>query len=212
MPVAAARRVLFGVCALAALAACAGDHEPDGREFLARHSVAEPQPQLFTACHGYGCVRRSEIRLSEDEWERIRALFRPPPVSARDERIRVAAAIAALEKIVGERNGTDRDVGGTFKGFARRGQLDCVDEALNTTGYVLMLKADGLLRWHRPRNPAGRGFFFDSWPHTTAVVTETASATDYAVDSWFHRNGAPPEVVPLEAWQDGWTPEGFSDP
>ena len=52
-----------------------------------------------------------------------------------------------------------------------------------------------------------RFFVYDGWPHTSAVIVETANGQAYAVDSWFHDNGQPAEVVPLEQWVAGWGPD-----
>ena len=87
------------------------------------------------------------------------------------------------------------------------GQLDCIDETSNTTTVLELLDRAGLLVWHEVRGPMSRFFVYDGWPHTTAVIVETATGEAYAVDSWFHDNGQPAEVVPLEQWVAGWGPE-----
>ncbi len=35
---------------------------------------------------------------------------------------------------------------------------------------------------------------------------EVGSGQSYAVDSWFHDNGVPAEIVPLPDWLSGWMP------
>ncbi len=86
--------------------------------------------------------------------------------------------------------------------------MDCIDEATNVTVYLTMMKNDGLLRWHRIGSPATRGFFtlLLSLPHTTAVIQEVGSNTEYAVDSYYRSNGQPPYIVPLSEWRRGWNP------
>ncbi len=108
---------------------------------------------------------------------------------------------------MGKHTGTTGDLGGTFPGTGKSGQMDCVDEAVNTTTYLRMMAAEDLLRWHTVDNHAVRGFFIFGWPHTTAVIRETQTDQRFAVDAWFHRNGAPPEVLPLATWRSGWRPE-----
>ena len=94
----------------------------------------------------------------------------------------------------------------------RSGQLDCVDETVNTTVYISLMEDDGLLDWHTLGAPADRNIFTGAccWPQKSAVVTETASGESYAVDSWFHDNGEPAEIVPLSAWLSGWKPRGVA--
>lgn len=106
--------------------------------------------------------------------------------------------------------GTWRDKGGTFNGG--EGQMDCIDESINTTLYLTMLQKFGLMRLHRVEDRATRGWFLAGWPHTTAVISEIAMNREngtyrlWAVDSWFLDNGEPPFILPLETWKAGWEP------
>jgi hypothetical protein len=63
------------------------------------------------------------------------------------------------------------------------------------------------MRHHRVDQRATRGWFILGWPHTTAVVSETGSDVQWAVDSWFLDNGEPPFILPLDVWRNGWEPE-----
>ncbi|MDP6305671.1 MAG: hypothetical protein QF869_07345, partial [Alphaproteobacteria bacterium] len=56
--------------------------------------------------------------------------------NAREERVRIARAVALLESMAGEQAGTLLDKAGTGFPLENRYQLDCVDEALNTTAYL----------------------------------------------------------------------------
>ncbi len=115
---------------------------------------------------------------------------------------------------MGERVGTSADIGGTFQGAFKSGQLDRVDEAVKTTVYLSLIEDDGLLKWHTLGAPADRNPFTGAccWPHKTAVVVVTSSRSSYAVNSWFHHNGVPAEVVTLTDWLSGWKPPGATDP
>jgi hypothetical protein len=88
-------------------------------------------------------------------------------------------------------------------------QHDCVDESLNTTIYLTLLEQKGLLRHHNVEDPTVRLPIIHSgrWPHQTAVISEIETSKFYAVDSWFHDNGAKAEIVPLRKWKDGWKPK-----
>ncbi len=166
-----------------------------------------PEPDSFTVCFGHGCRDVAFINLGADDWERVRKQFAPPTVNAAEERARLAAAIALLENMVGSRTGTSADLAGTFPGTGRSGQMDCTDEATNTTTYLRMLDRDGLLRWHSIDENAVRGFFIFGWPHITAVIREKQTGQRFAVDSWFHPNGVAPEILPLKTWRSGWKPD-----
>ncbi len=196
-------RSLTLLCALL-LAGCTNTASPD--RFLTKYADPDPSLEAVLICHGYGCKRQDtvDLRLA---WPRLTAAMAEPAPDAATERANIAVTIAAFEAEVGARLGTDEDVGGTFVGFAMPGQLDCIDETSNTTTVLELLDGAGLLVWHQVRGPMSRFFVYNGWPHTTAVIVETATGEAYAVDSWFHDNGEPAEVVPLEQWVAGWGPE-----
>ena len=173
--------------------------------FVREDIITDPDPARFNICYNYGCASLAWLKLDTGQWQSVLAVFAPPAEDAAGEREQIRAAIARFETLVGAMTGTDRDLGGTWPGFGRPGQMDCIDESTNTTIYLLMLQKYGLLRWHRVADRATRWSLF-SWPHTTAVIEERDGARRWAVDSWFLDNGKPPFVLPLETWRRGWKP------
>lgn len=161
----------------------------------------------FAVCHGGGCTVVSQSRVQEDEWLQIVQQCEYPLADAAAERQCIAHSIAKFEQIVGAKTGTDRDRGGTFGNSAYPGQLDCNDEAINTTTYLRLMQMRGLLRYHDIQDIRRRGFFFNGWPHTTAVIRDRQTQQRYAVDAWFYDNGQPAVVVPFELWKTGWKPD-----
>lgn len=158
-------------------------------------------------CHQHGCANRTEIQLMPEDAHRLLHAFGAPAEDADSERLAIARTIAVFEQLAGARTGTDRDLGGTFPGAFRAGQMDCIDESTNTTRYLQLLEQAGLLRWHSVDEPATRlpiprGW----WPHTTAVIRERSGESKYAVDAWFEPNGRPPHIVDLDRWRRGWKP------
>ncbi len=175
--------------------------------FVRDDIITTPRPDAFSICYGHTCAEVVQLRLEPAQWERIRNLFLPPPASAEEERARIAHAIALLEIMTGGLANTANDKGGNLDGlFTEGNQLDCIDESTNSTTYLRMLAAEGLLRRHSVQDRATRGYFLFGWPHSTAVIRDLSAQDDYAVDSWFYYNGAPPAIVPLSTWQDGWEP------
>ncbi len=138
------------------------------------------------------------------------AIFDPKPQDAEQERSKIAQAIGVIEGIVGDKTGTSTDRGGTFGNNAYRGQLDCNDEATNSTTYMKLMAQAGLFQFHEILDTKTRGFFFNGWPHSTAVIREKQASSSgdksYAVDSWFYDNGKPAVIIPLALWQSGWKP------
>jgi hypothetical protein len=124
-------------------------------------------------------------------------------------RQQIAAAVALMERLAGAKAGTDKDEPGLNSSVFRwdtDGQLDCIDETYNTSTYLRLFAARKLLRWHQPGPPAARGNFIDGWPHNTATIVEAGSGARYTVDSWFGGHAELPDIVPLQAWLDGWSP------
>ncbi len=120
--------------------------------------------------------------------------------------------IAFMEREIGARTGTSKDVGGTYKRLGHM-QQDCVDESTNTTTYLILADQLGVLKFHdvlaltsRPPILSGR-----LGPHRTAVIQNKNTGEKFAVDSWFHDNGVTPEVVPLDQWRWGWHPQNHNE-
>jgi hypothetical protein len=169
-----------------------------------------PTPQRFSFCWGGTCAAIEQVGLTPAEWSRVRAMFDPMPRDAESERETVRAAIGLLESIVGSKTGTSGDRAGTFGNSAWPGQLDCNDEATNSTNYMRMMRADGLMRFHEILDTKTRGGFLIFGRHSTAVIAETGTMKKFAVDSWFYDNGQPATILPLETWQAGWKPDNSS--
>jgi hypothetical protein len=171
-----------------------------------------PTPAQFSVCHGNSCRLRTEVSLSTEEWTRVGALFDPAPDDAPAERRRIARAIGLLETFTGRRANTLEDAPGMGVHWNPDGQLDCIDEATNSTTYLRMMAADRLIRFHDIGLPANR-FVITAWgPSNTATIKETATGKTYAVESYFRYNGDPAYVLPLNLWTAGWVPEDGPPP
>ena len=174
--------------------------------YLSIYGVVPEQSRRFLICNQVSCEETVSIRLNTDSWNTVRALFEPPASDGQIERVQIAAAIAKLEQLVADQAGTFDDQPrnrGTFRGTR---QLDCVAETTNTTIYLMLMVHEGLLRWHSVGYPKHRGLANLQFPHNTAVLIEKDSRQLFAVDSYFHANGQPPEIVPLATWVGGYDP------
>ncbi len=121
----------------------------------------------------------------------------------------MAYAIAKMETDVGKKLGITDKAGMQFTASGDPTQMDCVDEATNTTSYLLVLKSNGLIRYHTvegtmSKENLAKGLVklnpVQYWPHWTAVLKENKSGQKYAVDSWLFDNGENPAVVKVEDW------------
>lgn len=173
--------------------------------FVRDDLISEPRPSRFSICYHGTCEDVTEVQLNDEQWHSIQLQFADNH-SPQQERENIRRAIARMESMVGKITGTHVDKAMTLPHLGEEGQLDCIDESINTTFYLMMMANDGLLRWHEVETRKTRGFFLFGWPHTTAVIRERQSGRKFAVDSWFLDNGEPPYILPLEQWQDGWEP------
>lgn len=187
------------------LAACASNPYDSLNAYLQKRAVTPPTANSFQSCRAYGCQKIDTIELTDSKWKEIDTIFNPPAKSAEQEREKISKALASFETIVGDITGTSEDIWGTFQKTGHK-QQDCVDESTNSSIYMRVLEKRGHLKFHIPRVPQSRVLFM-RWPHQTAVITEIETGQEYAVDSWFHNNGKPAEIIELDTWKKGWKPE-----
>jgi hypothetical protein len=164
-------------------------------------------PHAFKLCHGFSCSEKSLVKLDEKQWKKVAAVFKKPAKTPEREREQITKAIAILEvestKVASLT--PDRGEAETFEGD--QAQMDCIDEAINTTHYIEFMEEAGLLKYHDPAPPIHRGFFVDGqWPHNSGAVKEEDTGEVYAIDSYYFDAGTPPAVVPIDTWLDEWRP------
>jgi hypothetical protein len=172
-----------------------------------RDFIGFPTPAAFSVCHDLSCHRVSKVSLSVAEWQQVRVLFKPQADSAEAERHQIQHAVARLEQLVGMKTGTSGDHAKNRLTGSRQGQLDCIDEATNTSVYLRMLESEQLLSWHRSAPRTSRGPLSGQAPHNTASIIDTQSLERYAVDAWYFDNGEPPAIVLMTDWKRGWRPQ-----
>lgn len=168
--------------------------------------ILDPRPDRFSICYNGTCQDLSVVGLNAQQWHQMKEMFVPPALEPERERRQIAAGVALMERFVGGLTDTAHDKGRNDVGEPGDNWMDCIDESTNTTTYLKMFQAAGLLRWHRVEDRQTRGWFVFGYPHTSAVVRDLSSGRLYAVDSWFYDNGEPPVILPVEIWRNGWQP------
>jgi hypothetical protein len=176
---------------------------------ITRIYLQVPTLNGFEVCTGGGCAEIKHVSLNNEAWKKIADIFTDTGTApdAKQERKLIAEAIGELEKIIGAKTGTTTDRAGTFGSSNYPGQLDCNDEAINSTTYMRLMRQHGLIRLHEVEDMRTRNFFFSGWPHSTAVIHEIKTGGRYAVDSWFYDNGFPATIVPFSLWKSGYIPQ-----
>ncbi len=168
----------------------------------------------FGVCSGYGCSTYQQTGLTEQEWQSVSDLFSQQEKSPAQEREEIARAIALIEQFIGPKTGTAGDKArAVVLNFSTRGQMDCIDEAINSTSYIYLMRKYGLIKLHTLGGYARRNIDDLSYPHSSATIHEIGKQKTiggdghFVVDSWFHQNGAEAEVLPVSQWQKRWYPK-----
>lgn len=193
--------------ALAALiSACTFERSGPPESHFQEFKAEPPRGNTATVCHAYGCQRQTPVRFGATQIAEIGAVMKKTRKAdtPAEERRAVAYAIGWMERHVGEVIGTKADRPGMdFTGPGDPTQQDCVDEATNTTSYLLVLQHNGLLKHHTVGTPFSKGNILlgiSNWPHWTAVLIENSNKQRWAVDSWIYENGENPAIVEAENW------------
>lgn len=164
----------------------------------------------IAVCFNYGCLSTTTVAFNEQQLAEVRDLL-DDATNAAHERELISVVIGRLLGWAGKQSPISADKGGNFADDAVYGRMDCIDHSTTTTRLLQMLGKKGWLRWHQVLLPEVRTRFliFDHW---TAVIEEEPNAPfrdehpfsrlRYAVDSWFHDNGQPAVVMPLDDWLD----------
>lgn len=164
-------------------------------------ALAELRFDAVPVCYDFGCKSKDLVALTDTQWAEVSGWFHPAADDPEAERQQIKQAIGWMEVVVGKHTPTHRDTGLDLeKGGEFPGQLDCIDESLNTTTYLRLFERYGLLKHHRVLDRAYRRAIFDQ--HWAGQIEELASGRRYAVDSWFQDNGILPYVQEMTEWED----------
>ena len=198
------------------LSACAGGANHLNTTYIDRYAKPDPTPAEFYECHGFGCAEVSRVSLSNDEWRRVAAVFKPPAANAAAERRQIARGVAMMQMMVGRQTGTaahqwtHRDMM-ILPNNSDPTQLDCIDEAVNTWTYLTLMEKSHLFRFHRvaPLSYAGSVVTLDQ--RNTAVLQQIAGGGYFAIDPSLVDAGVPPPIMPLATWMGHWPPDLAAD-
>jgi hypothetical protein len=194
-------RVLAALAVTLIAAGCASQSLSSHGDWFEERNARMPIGNKLFICHAFTCARTTPVLLGEAEIAQISKPFRSPIGSAKREREAVSDAVQIFEMIIGQRIGTSGDRGGLDIGGGDPSQMDCIDEATNTTSLLLLLSEKGILKYHAVARPVARGFFLDGrYPHATAVLRETGTTRSWAIDSWPTANAEPPVIQDLSVW------------
>ena len=201
--------VLLGV-ALVSLGGCTYDEDGPPDAHFEKFAAKAPKRDTVTVCHAYGCKAQTKFTFTEADITELRALMARVPRSdtPAEERRALAYAIAWMERRVAPDAGTASDrTSIDFRGSGDPTQLDCVDEATNTTSYLLVLDRHGLIKHHAVDRPLAKDSL-TRWTHWAAVIREKESGARFAIDSGTGPNGENPT---MQAAASFYVPDSYAD-
>jgi hypothetical protein len=198
-----AMKVLRRLLAAATLCSlCCPALAEGGAAFLDKLSVGLT-PSVLTVCHGFGCAYRAQFVLTPAKLSYLRGLLQSAH-SASDERKIIAKVVAWYDREDGRVAGTvGRVAFASADTKSGPSQMDCIDLTANITELLIVLDRAKLLKFHQVGEPVSRGLVIDGKrPHTTPVIVEVASGTQYSVDSWTRAYGQSPEIMTISEWKN----------
>jgi hypothetical protein len=174
-----------------------------GAAFLEKLSLNSAPSQILVVCHGFGCAYRNQFVLTPAKVSYLKAMLGAAH-SAKDERKILSRAVAWFDREAGRAAGTvgriARAGAGTKSGPS---QMDCIDLTANITELLTVLGRNKMLRYHRVGEPVSRGLLVDGkQPHTTPVIVEIATGTEWSVDSWTKSYGQSPDIMTISEWKN----------
>ena len=180
--------MLLGCCGLLSSAIVAADESPQGIEEI-------------PICMNFSCKDQQLVSLSVEEWNSIADWLKQGGDDADTERLNIVNSIGWFEVVIGRHTPTHRDVGGDLGDPDAHfpGQLDCIDESMNTTTYLKLLESNGLLQHHRVVERAYRRAILDQ--HWAGQIETLDGGERWVIDSWFQHNGYLPYLQSAEEWQ-----------
>jgi hypothetical protein len=177
------------------------------RSFALLLLAASLSPHAYAAraevCYDYGCGAHAAVQLDDEQWHDAAVQFDEVKDSA-TERAAVSNAVGWLYFHAALQTPIWRDHGGNRADGDAEGRMDCIDHSTNTTTWLRLIEARGLLRHHRVLDPVRRGFFNAHW---TARLRDLDTGEEWAVDSWFNEPGYPAAIMPLPLWFAGVRPQ-----
>jgi hypothetical protein len=187
------------------VSACAENADHLQTFYLSQFATQNPTLSEFTVCHGFYCAERSHATISDDQWRRVTAVFKPRAKNASHERQQIARGVALIQTIVGPQTGTDahqwthRNMyvipnGGDLT------QLDCVDSSVNTWTYMTLMEQNGLFAFHRVAQ-------LSYGPLRNTAVLQEINGGYFAIDASLVDVGVPPPIMPLATWLGSWPPD-----
>lgn len=157
-----------------------------------------PMPSKYNRiyiCHGHGCNAIDKFTFNRNDLKHLKSLMTKSD-SAVQERKNLSKAVAWFENRVCSTSKTCTDhAGGTYMSSGDPTQLDCVDEATNTTSLMLVMQKYKMFKFHKVVEPSVK---MSIQPHWFSSIEELSTKQVWGVDSFFSENGQEPWIDKVE--------------
>jgi hypothetical protein len=167
-------------------------------------SVEVPPPDAgrITICYGFVCRLRTHLYFTPADRRALTDILNKGRGSAEAERRAVQQAVQWLDRRMGPiLNTTKRVARADFRHRDDDHNYDCYDTTRNAVSLLLVLREWNLLRHHTISDPQYRGrWLIGQTPHNTAVLKDTKTGVEWAVDLWTKAYGELPDLMPVEKW------------
>ncbi|SCK20020.1 hypothetical protein [Vogesella sp. LIG4] len=158
----------------------------------------------LSVCYHYGCDQISTIEVGEETlgWMNRRLL---DAASADEERAALQDVVLAYYQLAAQTTPIAADRAGNHEDARILGRMDCVDHSRNIDQLLELLDAHHWLHYHHVAGIVYRApLLLDQ--HFAVGLDNIDSAEHWVIDSWPRDFGAPPLVVPLALWKEGFSP------
>lgn len=158
----------------------------------------------LTLCYHYGCDQQRRLELGEDalSWMQQRLLAAD---SAAAERLALQDVVLAFYQLAAQQTPVATDRGGNNEDARLAGRMDCIDHSHNIAQLLQLLQQRQWLRYHHSAGTVYRApLLFNQ--HYAVGLDAIDSPEHWVIDGWPRDFGAPPLVVPLALWKEGFSP------
>lgn len=145
-------------------------------------------------CWSHGAKSRKTIEFSQTMIEQFRAIFASKENSPHGERQALAEVLPLMDRYCAEITGTTGDRPGIDMSGAKD-QLDCVDEAINGSYFVLLLWRHGMIRHHWLVGPDWKQPSIFRIPHYGVRLGDLKTGYHWAIDTGVSYPGGPVAIM-----------------
>lgn len=168
--------------------------------FYNSYNARMPRYDTVSVCSAHGCQHQQRYRLKSELLQEL-SLIMKQATDGPSEREALKKAIARIETVVGQATGTDKDKAWlSFRGNSDPGQLDCTDEAINITGYLIVMHRNGLIHHHAIHVPKSR-FSLTIANHYGATIVDVKTLETWIIDGNVGDNGEEPAILEESVWK-----------